>query len=73
MRKNEASDRIKQIASSLEFRKNPKEYISTHKSLFVKDSFELEEEKSPFELIVRELERCEKSMRQFLDEYRHMD
>lgn len=68
MRKNEASDRIKQIASNLEFRKDPKEYISTHNGLFEKDSFEVEEIKTPFELIMQELERCGKSMRQFLDE-----
>lgn len=73
MRKNEASDRIKQIASNPEFRKDPKEYISTHNGLFEKDSFEFEEIKTPFELIMQELERCEKSMRQFLDEYRHMN
>ncbi len=73
MCKDEASDRIKQIASNLEFRKDPKEYISMHKNLFVKDSFELEEEKTPFELIIKELERCERSMRQFLDEYTNMN
>lgn len=73
MRKNEASDRIKQIASNPEFREDPKEYISTHNGLFEKDSFELEEIKTPFELIMQELERCEKSMRQFLDKYRHMN
>lgn len=79
MRKDKTSELIKQIASDNEFRKDPKEFISTHKNLLEKETFE--EEQNPINAInnsvidafIKELERCKEAILWFFDEHEYTD
>lgn len=73
MYKDKTSDRIKLIASNLEFRNNLLNCISKHENRLLMESFELEEVNTTLEQFKQELEGCEKSIGLFFDELRDMD
>lgn len=73
MYKDKPSERIKLIASNLEFRNSLLDYISTHENLLVKESFELFEEVKTPEQFKQELEMTSREIALFCDELRDMN
>lgn len=73
MYKDKTSDRIKLIASNLEFRNNLLNYISKHENRLLTESFELEEVNTTLERFKQELEMTSREIALFCDELRDMN